>query len=91
METLVNKFYGRPHVIVGETRRMSYLNSDDQFLCAMDANLEAHRTAGLEREVRQLTFWVMMLPWGAYVLDPLKRYYVLCDLSVRKKDWQPCT
>ncbi len=25
---------------------------------------------------------------GTYVLDPLKKYYVFCDLSVREKAWR---
>jgi hypothetical protein len=49
---LVKKYYGRPHVMAGETRRMAYLSPDDSFLCAMDSNLEAHRNAALDREVQ---------------------------------------
>jgi transposase len=49
---LVKKYYGRPHVMAAETRRMAYLSPDDPFLCAMDNNLEAHRNAALEREVQ---------------------------------------
>ena len=49
---LVRKHVGRPLAVVGETRRMSYLSPDDQYLCALDANLEAHRKETLERETQ---------------------------------------
>ncbi len=31
---------------------------------------------------------VQQVPRGTYVLDPLKKDYAFCDLSVREEDWR---
>lgn len=68
---LVKAQYGKPLVIVGETRRMSYLSADDTYLCALDANLEGHRKATLEREMQVCVQIFTCVPCLFYLWGPL--------------------
>jgi hypothetical protein len=40
------------------------------------------------REDRMRLAHAISVPWGTYLLDPLEKYYVCCDLSVREKAWR---
>ena len=84
---LVRKHVGRPLAVVGETRRMSYLSPDDQYLCALDANLEAHRKETLERETQvcvRMCLWLCVYVC-VYACVPVLLHWVfmLCRCFLR--------